>query len=120
MSTPKITKITYREYADDLFDGQDTNGIDVSASASEFLAQLKVHLEQEYPGAQIDVEEVAQPIGHNRRIIVETEPANDEDGAALQLSEETGFGVSLLAADDYERGDWYVELPSPNEEIHLR
>jgi hypothetical protein len=110
MAEPRITKIIYREYAEDLFDGQDTTGIDMSASTSEFLAQLKAHLEQEYPGVRVVTEEVTQPIGHDRRIIVETKPTNDEDGAALRLSEETAFSVSLLAADDYERGEWYVEV----------
>lgn len=112
MTSPTIRKITYREYADDLFDGQDTTGIDVSASAAQFLDRLEQALCRSYPAVCIVVEETAQPISHNRRILVETEPVNDEDGAALYLSDETAFDVQQIASDVYERGDWYVETES--------
>ena len=109
MSTPKITRIIYREYAGDLFGNQDTTGIDVSASAARFLAQLSATLLEEYQGIRVVTELTAQPIQHERRVVVETKPINDDDGAALRLSEETAFDVQQIASDVYERGDWYVE-----------
>ena len=113
----RITCIVVREHADDLFDGQDTSGVDVAASAQAFYDLLAGELRRRYPDAAVAVIEHHVTSSKWQRVIVETEPDGSEpDEQIVGVWERAVRNVRELASSLWDVGGrWIVFTDETNE-----